>query len=437
MQENEGVPRRSVSSGIEPEQGYGTGIIARMRLGIAVTPQNPDCLSFVPDKNLPNKWAFITQALTEREAQNRRRVLSPVQPIDAVQVKKDGRTLINFSANDYLGLAKHPAVMTNATKYTLLYGTGATASRLVAGTFEIHAELEAKLAQAVGKEAALLFGTGFQCNATVLPVLLDREALVLGDRLIHNSLIQGILASKARLIRYPHNDLVVLETQLQKAQRQSYSRILIVSETVFSMDGDRSDVAALGQLAQRYNAILYLDDAHALGVLGPEGMGLAAHQPGVDLVVGTFGKAFGAFGAFVACSALVREYLVNCCPGVIYTTALPPGVIGSIEAALELVPGLTAQRQALHAQAQRLREGLHRLGYDTAQSSSQIVPAIVGADEVVLRLAQGLEAQGLLAAAIRPPTVPEGTARLRFSLSACHQPSQIDALVAAMAQGEK
>jgi 8-amino-7-oxononanoate synthase len=379
-----------------------------------------------------DRFQFIHNALADRRQTDRLRSLTPLIPIDATQVLKQNQPLINFSSNDYLGLSKHPALIDRAKDYSQRYGTSATASRLVAGTYDIHSALEDRLAAAVGQESALLFGTGFQANLTLLPSLADHHSLVLCDRLIHNSLLQGIQLSGARFSRYRHNDLEALESALQAAQAKPYNRILIVSETLFSMDGDRSDVPALVDLAQRYGAILYLDDAHALGVLGPNGMGLAAHQPGVDLVVGTFGKAFGSFGAFVACSRSLRDYLINCCPGLIYTTALPPSVIGSIDAALDLIPGMGADRQRLDAQGSLLRDRLTTLGYDCGPSTSQIVPAIVGGEAEALALATGLEAQGFLAIAIRPPTVPIGSARLRFTLSSAHSTAQCEALLQAL-----
>lgn len=378
-----------------------------------------------------DKFAFIDATLTERAQNQRLRSLQIVQPVDAVQVLRQGRQLINFSSNDYLGLSKHPALIAAAQSYTAKYGTGATASRLVTGTYEIHQALEEKLATACGREAALLFNSGFQANATILAALLDRQSLVLADRLVHNSLIQGVLASGARLIRYPHNDLHTLEKQLQQAQQRTYSRIVIVTETLFSMDGDQSDVAALNQLADRYNAILYLDDAHALGVLGKDGLGLASHQA-VDIVIGTFGKAFGAFGAFVTCSQKLRDYLINCCPGFIYTTALPPAIIGAIDAALALMPALEPERQRLMQQATKLRTQLQAMGYDTGASTAQIIPVILGSEVKTIALSQWLEEQGILATAIRPPTVAPNTARIRLALSSCHTTSHLNDLIEAI-----
>ncbi len=390
----------------------------------------------VPAKTISSKsWPFAEQALAEREASHRRRALRSLTPIDTLHVSREGQTLLNFSANDYLGLAKHPQVIARSVDYTQRYGTSATASRLVAGAFTIHEQLEAQLSSSLGHEAALLFGTGFQANSTVIPALVGndaKETLVLCDRLVHNSLVKGILASGARFIRFPHNDMAALERQLKKGA-EKYQRLMVISETVFSMDGDRADVDALISLANRFNAFLYLDDAHALGVLGPDGMGLGARRPGVDLLVGTFGKACGAAGAFVTCSEQLRDYLINFCAGVIYTTALPPGVVGAVSAALDLIPNLEAERQHLATEAQWLRHQLEELGYGTGGSESQIVPAIIGPEAETLALANHLETQGYLATAIRPPTVPANTARIRFALSCHHQREHLGGLVDAIA----
>lgn len=373
-----------------------------------------------------DKWEFVDRALAERQQQQRNRSLRSIEPIDAVHVLRQGQKLLNFSANDYLGLSKHPALIAAAQTYAQQYGAGATASRLVAGTYAIHEALEQQLAAAYGQEAALLFTSGFQANSTILAALLDRQSIVLCDRLVHSSLLQG--ASRSRLIRYPHNDLAALEIQLQAAVGQ-HSRIVIVTETVFSMDGDRSDVEALIALADRYDAILYLDDAHAIGVLGKNGMGLAAQQPGVDVAIGTFGKAFGAFGAFVACSQKLRDYLINCCPGFIYTTALPPAVIGTIAAALKLIPTLKAERQHLADSAETLRQKMRSIGYNPGASSSHIIPLILANELQALQLSNWLESQGILAIAIRPPTVPAGSSRLRLALSSCHTHEQLEYLI--------
>jgi 8-amino-7-oxononanoate synthase len=375
-----------------------------------------------------DKFAFMQQALEQRSL-SQRRSLHPLVPQDAVHVLQEGRSLLNFSSNDYLGLSKHPVLIQTAQEYTSQYGTGATSSRLVTGTYNTHEQVEQQLAAAYGREASLLFNSGFQANSTILPLLVDRQSLVLCDRLVHNSILQGVLSSKARLVRYRHNDLCHLENLLQQACQKSYSRILIASETIFSMDGDISDVDGLVQLAQQYDAILYIDDAHAVGVMGTNGMGLASHRSDIDVVIGTFGKAFGSAGAYIICSHLIRDYLINFCPGFIYTTGLPPGTVGAIAAALTLIPTLNLERQHLAQTAASLRSQLHQIGFDTGASCSHIIPLMIGDEAKTLRLAQWLKEHGMLAIAIRPPTVAHGTARIRLALSSAHTANQINDLI--------
>ncbi|GAA0529312.1 8-amino-7-oxononanoate synthase [Rhizomicrobium palustre] len=364
------------------------------------------------------------------------RVLKESEPLGQGKLRRDGRVLINFAGNDYLGLSHHPALIAAAKRYAEAFGTGSAASRLVTGNLSCFSEIEEKLAAGKGKEAALILAAGYQTNLTVLAALADKDVLgrkvtILADRLIHNSLLQGALLSGARLARFHHNDLAHLETLLA---RESENAVIIVSESVFGMDGDVADLAALGALAKRFGAMLYIDEAHATGLFGKNGFGLAADCPDlVDIVMGTFGKALGSFGSYIACSKAARDFLVQRCGGLVYSTALPPQVLGSIAAAIDLVPTLEAERAHLETLSQRLREGLVALGFDCGASATQIVPVIIGDEARAMAMVAALEEQGFLAAAIRPPTVPQGTARLRLSLSAAHQTEDIDAFLSVMA----
>jgi 8-amino-7-oxononanoate synthase len=314
-------------------------------------------------------------------------------------------------------------------------GSGAGASRLVCGTLPIHLALEAKLAALKGCEAAMLLASGWQANAAVLGALLrfaGPEAMLFSDELNHNSLLQGARLAGIRPIRFRHNDMDDLARHLAIAADRP-GRRFIVTESVFSMDGDRADLNALRCLADAHDAFLYVDEAHATGVLGDGGMGLCAHQPGIDLVMGTFSKALGSFGAYVAGSAGLIAFLQNACAGFIYTTALPPPVLGAIDAALDLVPGMDAERQHLATQAGRVRTAFNAIGIDTGASSTQIVPAMVGDARAALAIAEELRERRILAVAIRPPTVPAGTSRIRFALSAAHAEQEVDMLIAAVA----
>ncbi|NFV79554.1 aminotransferase class I/II-fold pyridoxal phosphate-dependent enzyme [Magnetospirillum aberrantis] len=374
----------------------------------------------------------LDTAIAELTAQGRRRSLRGVEPLDGGRIRVNGRELVNFSSNDYLGLSRHPMVVERAREWAARWGAGSGASRLVTGHMAVLDAVEDKIAAAKGVETALILASGWQCNVSVLSALLDRalwgsEPLVFADRLNHASLHMGCAVAGARQSRFRHNDLGHLKDLLARTAREPGPRF-IVTESVFSMDGDVPDVDQLAAIAEEWNALLYLDEAHATGVLGPNGFGLSvgAH---VDLSMGTFSKAMGSFGAYVACSRSVRDWLINKASGLIYATALPPATLGAIDAAIDLVPSLGPTRTRLQAMATHVRERFHEVGLDTGASSTQIVPVILGDEERTLKVAARLEEQGLLGIAIRPPTVPNGTSRIRFALSAAHSDSDIERLI--------
>ena len=376
----------------------------------------------------------LADALAAVRGRGQERRLAPARLLPGGRVERDGRSLIDFSSNDYLGLAQNPLLIERAQAWAAELGAGSGASRLVTGSSEAHLALESRIAAFKHAEAALLFASGWQCNAAVIPALLAAApgAAVFADRLIHGSMHAGIAAAGVRQHRFRHNDLAHLAELLEIHGRGAPAR-MILTESVFSMDGDQADLPALAALARAHDAFLFVDEAHATGVLGPSGAGLVTGVPGIDLVMGTFSKAFGGFGAYVAGSALLRDYLINTCGGFIFTTAPPPAVLGAIDAALDLVPGMDAERAHLAHLGDRLRAGLADLGLPSGNSTTQIVPAIIGAEEDALALSRTLAEAGMLAAAIRPPTVPPGTSRLRLALRATHSVSDIDALLAALA----
>ncbi len=378
----------------------------------------------------------LGEALEELARRQLRRDLLPVTA-GAGFVTRDGRRLVNASANDYLGLAHHPALADRAADWAARHGTGAGASRLVTGTLDLHARVEARLAAYKRCEAALLFASGWQANAAVLPALLKAAGqgrappLVFADRLIHGSLHHGIAAAGARLHRYRHNDLRHLEALLA-AHAPDGSRRFVVTESVFSMDGDRADLPALRRIADSHDLFLYVDEAHATGVLGPAGAGLSVEAGGVDLVMGTFSKAFGGFGAYVAGSRVLCDYLVNACSGFVHTTALPPPVLGAIDAALDLLPGMEAERRHLHASSDRVRAALRGCGLADTGSTPQIVPVPVGEAAAALALADAMQRRGVLGTAIRPPTVPPGTSRIRLAMTAAHDEAVVGRIIEAV-----
>jgi 8-amino-7-oxononanoate synthase len=378
-----------------------------------------------------NKFDFIDQERRRRNEANQLRVLRSVTPLDKGRVEINGRTLINVCANDYLGLSRHPLLLERAAAYLRKYGAGAPSSRLVCGNYACFAETESKLAALKQTPAALLFNAGYQTNATLLPALCDRHSLILSDRLNHNSIIAGCRLSRCAVELFAHNDIDDLENRLRLNADRGFSRMVIVTETVFSMDGDVCDLDRLAALADRYGAILVVDEAHATGVLGEKGMGLTCGKQ-IDVVMGTFGKGCGSFGAYVACSEKMREYLINCCPGFVYSTALPPAAVGAIDAALDLIPQMDEARRRLLANAAFLRRRLNQMGLSTAASTTQIIPVIVGREKKALALSAWLEARGFLAVAIRPPSVPAEQSRIRISLSAVHDRPDVEDLAAAV-----
>ena len=377
---------------------------------------------------------LLQQQLAALDAAHRRRRLRPFSWVDGRLRDAGGRVLIDASSNDYLGLSQHPLVKARAADGAERHGAGAPASRLVTGTRDITLAVEEKLAAFKGCEAALLFSSGFQANATVIPSLARvgaGETAIFSDALNHASIVHGCRAARAQTQVFRHNDLDHLEDMLRRHAGKP-GRRLILTESVFSMDGDRADLPALLQLAERHGAALYVDEAHASGVLGPQGRGLAAECGGVDIVMGTLGKAFGAFGAYVAGSRALIDWLVNCCPGFIYTTALPPAVLGAVDATLDLVPGMERERVQLAQNSQRLRDALALRNYDTLGSTTQIVPAVIGSEADALAAARRLEDAGILAVAIRPPTVAAGTSRLRFALGSHLDDEAMARLLAAL-----
>ncbi len=375
-----------------------------------------------------DKYTFIETELNKRKTGHHLRSLQPVIPLAGAEVKVDGRTMLNFCSNDYLGLAKHPMLQQRAIEFMKRYGAGSTSSRLICGTLQCFEDIEEKLAILKKTECSLIFNSGFQANVSILPALTDRQSLILSDSLNHNSIVQGALLSRCRIERFRHNDLEHLRQVLKQNRQKETRRILIVTESVFSMDGDRSDISTLVDLAQEYEALLIVDEAHATGVLGPRGMGLTCGTQ-VDLTIGTFGKACGSFGSYIACSKKMRDYLINCCSGFIYTTALPPSVIGSIDAALDLIPTMDKQRRVLYQNADFLRSSLNKLGLSTGNSSTQIIPIIIGDEKEAVALSRLLAENGILATAIRPPTVEPGRSRIRLTLSALHTREHIEKLI--------
>ncbi len=383
-------------------------------------------------KESKSKYSFIQSALDQRKKENRFRSLVTINPsLEGPEIENEGKTLINFCSNDYLGLASHPTVIGRSRDFLNKYGAGSSSSRLISGTFSIHSDLEQKLANIFDFESALIFNSGFQGNTAILSAIADRNSLILLDKKCHNSLVQGAILSRATIKRFNHNDSEHLETILKNSETTDYNRKIIVTETVFSMDGDLNHLEDMISISNRFNALLYSDDAHAIGVLGEKGLGLNYGAEGIDLNVGTFGKSFGGFGAFVGCSNEMKDYLINFASGFIYSTALPPSVIGGIDAALDVIPTMDAERNHLFEMIDYLKAEL-KDDFEIADSNSQIIPVIIGDENETIELSNQLKESGLWVSAIRPPTVENGASRLRITLTVNHTKAHLKQLIKAL-----
>lgn len=374
--------------------------------------------------------ASFAAALAERQQQSRYRRRDQQQAPAGRCARIDGRELLNFSSNDYLGLANHPEVIAALQTAAAEMGVGSGASHLVCGHSLHHQRLEEALADAVGKPRALLFSTGYMANLALLSTLTDRHDAIFQDRLNHASLLDGGQLSRATVQRYAHAQVDALAARLATSEAR---RKLVVTDGVFSMDGDVAPVEALLACCRAQDAWLMVDDAHGVGVLGDRGAGSCAGQP-VDILMGTLGKALGCFGAFVAGSETLIETLTQFARPYIYTTALPPALAAATLVSLRLMQTETWRRQQLAELIEQWRAGAQALGLTLLPSNTPIQPLLVGSDEAALKASTALRERGLLVVAIRPPTVPEGSARLRITLTAAHTSADVAQLLAALAQ---
>ena len=360
---------------------------------------------------------------------------SIVESPQGTEITIDGRSYLNFCSNDYLGHANHPKVIEAFITGARLYGVGSGASHLINGHSAAHHKLEQELAEFVNRPRALLFSTGYMANLGVISALLQKGDHVFEDRLNHASLLDAGLLSQARLQRYQHADVSDLEHKLSQCKAESR---LIVSDGVFSMDGDFAPIKQLAVAAKQHNAWLMIDDAHGIGVLGENGRGLieqaSLDSESVPILVGTLGKAFGTFGAFVAGDETLIETLVQKARSYIYTTALPPAIAEATRASLKLINEEAWRRQKLHENIDYFRKVSNQLGLSVMPSSSAIQPVIIGNVENTMNISHQLKQHGILISAIRPPTVPEGTARLRITLCTEHEHSQIEQLAQRLSQ---
>lgn len=335
-------------------------------------------------------------------------------------VEKDGNKMLNLSSNDYLGLASRKDLrdeFLDDIKQAEV-PLSSSSSRLLTGNFSIYSDLENSIACGFNRETSLLFNSGYHVNTGILPALADKKSLILADKLVHASIIDGIRLSGAPFRRYPHNDYEELEKLI--ATNQEYEQIFIVTESVFSMDGDVCDLHRLVDIKKRYsNIILYVDEAHAIGVRGQNGLGIAEEQnciQDIDLLVGTFGKAMASMGAYVVCSRIIRQYLINTMRPLIFSTALPPFQIAWTKFIFDRLSSFSRERANLSHISRMLREALANQGGEISESN--IIPFIIGANDKTINVSHELQKKGFYCLPVRPPTVPAGTSRLRFSLTA-------------------
>jgi len=377
-------------------------------------------------------FSSLTKELHERAAQGLQRRRRTLESPQGVRIAVDGKPYLSFCSNDYLGLAKHPQLIAALQAGAQQYGVGGGASHLVSGHFASHQQLENELAAFVRKPAALLFSTGYLANLGAVQALVGRVDTVFADKLNHASLNDAMLLSRAEVKRYRHNDMAHLEQLLDQPVS---GRKLVITDTVFSMDGDIAPLAELLVLCERFDAWLLVDDAHGFGVLGDEGRGALAHfnldSPRI-IYMATLGKAAGVSGAFVAAEQVVIDTLMQHARSYIYTTASPPALACALRASLELLREEEWRREQLGVLVSQLRAALNESPWKLLPSSTPIQPLLVGGNEEVVALSEGLRARGIWVPAIRPPTVPQGTARLRISLSAAHSEADVEQLVEAL-----
>lgn len=372
----------------------------------------------------------ISSQLAQREDQSLLRMLRPARSHEHGVWHGPEQSLVDLSSNDYLSLSNHPALKQAAMRAIEETGTGAGGSRLMSGDLCLHHELESRVAEFKGKPAALVFNSGYQANVGLMAALCEKGDAIFCDRLSHASLLDGARLSGARLFRFQHNDVDHLASLLKKHGPQC-GTCLVATESVFSMDGDLAPLKAMAHLKQSFPFTWLVDEAHATGLFGENGSGCVAQQgvtDAVDLVMGTFSKALGSFGAYVACSERVKSWLINTCRSFIYSTALPPGVIAANLAALDIVTQEPLRRDQVLVRADNLRSRLQALGWQVL-GDTQILPVITGTADKAVILSQTLEEAGFRCAPVRPPTVPQGQARVRISLCYDHDQSVVDRLL--------
>lgn len=378
---------------------------------------------------------MIRERMEVIRSKGRLRTLRAVRRVSPRECVIDGKKLIDFSSNDYMGLSMRPELIRGAVEWTERFGTSCGASRLISGTSGACLELEEKIAAWKGFEGALILSSGYAANVGIVSALAGRGSAVFADKLNHASINTGCLLSQAEFRRYRHSDTGHLEKLLAMSQ---IPEKLVASDTVFSMDGDLAPLSELFRLSREHGAMLFLDDAHGTGVTGVRGKGLASPE-NCDVALATFSKAMGAFGGCILCSRELREYFINVCSPFIFSTGMPPSTLGAISTAVDLIqtPEMEEARSHLHALSGIARDAIRSLGFDCGSSETMILPVIIGDATKTLEFSRRLYEKGILALAVRPPTVPDGTSRIRVSLNADHTREDVQRLIDALAEIKK
>ncbi|CCB88309.1 putative 8-amino-7-oxononanoate synthase/2-amino-3-ketobutyrate coenzyme A ligase [Simkania negevensis Z] len=375
------------------------------------------------------KYEYFHKALEKHREQKEYSQLRCVVPLDENHIVSSKQKMLNFASNDFLGLSQHPYVKKNTIKYVLEWGAGSSGSRLVTEHLEYHRNVEEKLADLLGKDSSLLFSSPFQAKQTLFGSIGGSRAIFFIDRFCENSLMQAASGSQSKLLRYEHQNLKQLRTLLEKHRDTSCTTKVIISESLFGLNGENGDLKGLIELAREHDALLCIDDSHAIGMMGKHGMGLASHRNGIDIVIGAFGKACGSFGAYIGLSRLMRDYMLAFSPQLVETTTLPPAVLGAISAALDLIPDMQVERQRVLEQSRQLMEKLSNLGWVVGESQSHLIPLLFSSESEVLKMAQVLSQKGILVTTLRPPAVPRGAARLRLTMNALHTDEHLTTLL--------
>ena len=376
---------------------------------------------------------FFFNSLNELKIKGLDRHLKTLIKIDPIKVKYKNRVLLNFSSNDYLGLSQNNIIKRDTIKIIKKYGIGSGSSRLVSGNFDFHEKIENDLAKKKKSEVAIIFSTGYLANYSILSSIFSsnifkKNPIVFSDRLNHQCIYEGCKNKKINFFRFRHNDMNHLEYLLKKNKFKQNPKF-ILSESVFSMDGDFADIAGLVNLKKKYNSFLFLDEAHATGIYGDNGFGLSTRfSNDIDCVTGTFSKAFGSFGAYVSCSKNLKSFLINKCSSFIYSTSLPFSLLASIYSGIKIIPKLKNERKKLIKNSYFLRKILKKNNFDIGNSQTNIIPIIIGDSKKTILISKKLEKKGFYVVPIRPPSVPPNSSRLRISISSCHSQNNIKKL---------